>query len=404
MGNANSTPAKDGAEAGSSGNPALAIKRHHSMQTSQDPHSTASPSIRVPLGERQPGAGRLSRTASIFGRASSHDGASTPQRSRSRSGSLTGFLINQRRGSATAAATAATAATAGGTASAAASPGSTHDTSARKQNVFQDAAPSTSPTSSATQQLQQQHQQLGLANYEISSPSAPGSGIETAIRSNSMGPGRARRLTEGLGMPASPGGFDPRNFVSPHPSPSVATHAHYASGLPSHHAAVAVSSGLRVSSGADSPADSTAFSYRASEPQQVPGSVARAPTRHPLFGIGGGTSMFPNTSTSLGTNAAASPPVGGSSPVLSSQPFGLGDNETAQDFDNSSNRPLAALPSYLKIPTAIPSSHVSPSSPPGSIYSQHSDRGHQDQLRSSSPSPVPSTHVGEDGRLRPWTS
>ena len=85
--------------------------------------------------------------------------------------------------------------------------------------------------------------------------------------------------------------------------------------------------------------------------------------------------MFPNVGSSLGTNAAASPPMGGSSPVLSSQPLHLGD--AADDAEGPYRRPTA-LPSYLKIPTAIPSSHVSPNSPPASIYSQHSEQAHLD--------------------------
>lgn len=203
--------------------------------------------------------------------------------------------------------------------------------------------------------------------------------METAIRSNP----RTRRLTEGLTMPPSPGGFDPRNFVSPNLSPSVATHAHYASGLPSHHASMGVSSGLRVASAGIDAETVPATAFKGSEPQQVPGAISRAPTRHPLFGVGG-ASMFTNIGTSLGTNAAASPPVGGSSPIMSSQPMNL---EDGGEEANGSHRPPAALPSYLKIPTAIPSSHVSPSSPPASIYSQHSERfAPSERERSRSPS------------------
>ncbi len=124
-------------------------------------------------------------------------------------------------------------------------------------------------------------------------------------------------------------------------------------------------------------------------------NTARAPTRHPLFGLGG-TSLFPNVGTSLGTNPATSPPIGGSSPVLSSQPLNLAD---AGDDGEPTGRPPAALPSYLKIPTAIPSSHVSPNSPPASIYSQHSDHMHSSSDRHRQRSQSPSLQVPVDDIL-----
>lgn len=238
--------------------------------------------------------------------------------------------------------------------------------------------PSSDAVPSAAKSPLGQDQPNSFASYEISNPAGT-SGIETAIRANP----RTRRLTEGLSVPASPGGFDPRNFVSPYPSPSVATQAHYAAGLPSHHAAVGVSSGLRVSSTGIEVDAVPANTFRGSEPQQVPSTTARAPTRHPLFGVGG-TSLFPNVGNSVGTNPTASPPIGGSSPVLSSQPLNLGD---ANDEPENPQRMPTALPSYLKIPTAIPSSHVSPSSPPSSVYSQHSDRFRASPERQRSPSP-----------------
>ncbi|SPO20353.1 related to SIP2 - subunit of the Snf1 serine/threonine protein kinase complex [Ustilago trichophora] len=369
MGNANSTPAKAGdvsvaGSADTSIDPA--IRRYQSNQIGYGHPATSNNSaagVNPPsaaarqIADRPASGARLGRTASFFGRASSHDGASTPQRNRSRSGSLTGFLATQaqRRGSATAAMIASDAPA---TVKEAREPVATHSSSA------------SSPLSK--DQVNQ------FAGYEISNPTGA-SDIETAIRANP----RTRRLTEGLPLPASPGGFDPRNYVSPHPSPSVATQAHYAAGLPSHHAAVGVSSGLRVSSTGIQAEAIPATTFRGSEPQQVPGATSRAPTRHPLFGVGG-ASMFPNVGTSVGTNAAASPPVGGSSPVLSSQPMNLGDGG---DEPEGSQRPPTALPSYLKIPTAIPSSHVSPNSPPTSIYSQHSDRYRPSSERQRSPSP-----------------
>lgn len=371
MGNANSTPAKAG-DASAAGSTETsfdpAVKRYHSNNIGYGPPPTSGNSAAGihppsaasrPIADRPTSGARLGRTASFFGRASSHDGASTPQRNRSRSGSLTGFLASQRRGSATAAMIA----------------GDAPATVKEGQELAVGVVPSHSP--SASSPLSKDHANQ-FAGFEISNPSN-GSGIETAIRTNP----RARRPTEGLPLPPSPGGFDPRNFVSPHPSPSVATHAHYAAGLPSHHAAVGVSSGLRVSSTGVEAEAVPATVFRGSEPQQVPGTTSRAPTRHPLFGVGG-ASLFPNVGTSVGTNAAASPPVGGSSPVLSSQPMNLGDNGDEQE---GSQRPLTALPSYLKIPTAIPSSHVSPNSPPASIYSQHSDRYRPSAERQRSPSP-----------------
>ncbi|SNX84064.1 related to SIP2 - subunit of the Snf1 serine/threonine protein kinase complex [Melanopsichium pennsylvanicum] len=360
MGNANSIPAKtgDASAAGSteiSGDPA--IKRYPINQLGRGQPAAQGTSAAIPrqMTERPSSAARLGRTASFFGRASSHDGASTPRRNRSRSGSLTGFLAHQRRGSATAAMIAA-------------------DTPA----TVKEAREPTATHSPSALSPQSQDQAYPFGGYDISNP-ASGSGIETAIRANP----RTRRLTEGLLTPATSGGFDPLNYVSPHPSPSVATQAQYAAGLPSHHAPVGVSSGLRVSSTGIEAESVPASAFRGSEPQQVPSTIARAPHRHPLFGVGG-TSLFPGVGTSVGTNPAASPPVGGSSPVLSSQPMNLGDGN--EDVEGSQRR-LTALPSYLKIPTAIPSSHVSPSSPPASIYSQHSDRFRNPSERQRSPSP-----------------
>ncbi|CBQ68087.1 related to SIP2-subunit of the Snf1 serine/threonine protein kinase complex [Sporisorium reilianum SRZ2] len=356
MGNTNSTPVKtdDTAAAGSADSSIdPAFRRYHSHQSGYASQANGTPpssSAARQISDRATSATRLGRTASFFGRASSHDGASTPARNRSRSGSLTGFLATQRRGSATAAMIA----------------GEPSPTLEEGREPI-DYAASKSPLGQDT-----------FSGYEISNP-AGGSGIETAIRANP----RTRRLTEGLSVPAAPGGFDPRHYVSPHPSPSVATQAHYAAGLPSHHAAVGVSSGLRVSSTGIDAAAAPATTFRGSEPQQVPSATARAPTRHPLFGVGG-TSLFPNVGNSLGTNPAASPPIGASSPVLSSQPLNLGD---AGDEPENSQRMPTALPSYLKIPTAIPSSHVSPSSPPTSVYSQHSDRFRASSERQRSPSP-----------------
>ena len=363
MGNANSAPVKAGesSAAGSTDDPA--IKRYYSNQVGYASQSNGaaapypSSSAARPISDRQSSASRLGRTASFFGRASSHDGATTPHRNRSRSGSLTGFLATQRRGSTTAAVTVSDA--------------SATLVEGREPSSDEAYLKSTNPASA--------HDASNpIANYEISNP-ASGSGIETAIRANP----RTRRLTEGLAVPSSPGGFDPRHYVSPHPSPSVATQAHYAAGLPSHHAPVAVSSGLRVSSTSIEADALPASTFRGSEPQQVPGATARALTRHPLFGVGG-TSLFPNAANSVGINSAASPPIGGSSPVLSSQPLNLGD---AADEPETSQRLPAALPSYLKIPTAIPSSHVSPSSPPTSIYSNQSDQFRTPAERQRSPSP-----------------
>ncbi|KAJ1030035.1 hypothetical protein NDA16_000948 [Ustilago loliicola] len=368
MGNANSTPAKAGNAGSNETSIDPAIKRYSSNQIGHgQPHTSnaaaagiASPSATArQTAERSGSGGRMGRTPSFFGRASSHDGASTPQRNRSRSGSLSGYLAAQRRGSATAAMIAADA------------PATVRE--GREPGADHAYSPSTrSPLAKDPHNP--------FAGYEVSNTATgSGSDMETSIRSNP----RTRRLTEDIAMPPSPGGFDPRNFVSPNLSPSVATHAHYASGLPSHHASVGVSSGLRVASGIDAETV-PAMAFRGSEPQQVPGTTSRAPTRHPLFGVGG-TSMFTNVGTSLGTNAAASPPVGDSSPIMSSQPMNLGDGGEEGD---DAHRPPAALPSYLKIPTAIPSSHVSPSSPPASIYSQHSDRyrAPTEQERSRSPS------------------
>lgn len=365
MGNANSTSFKgaDGAAAASADNTIdSTFKRQYSHQTGHvqgngvaavHPSSTAARQT----SDRLSSGSRLGRTASFFGRASSHDGATAPQSTRSRSGSLTGFLVTQRRGSTTAASVA----------------GDVYAAVKEGNEPTSGSVPSASSSS-----LSASNQPNSFAQYEISN-SASGSSIETAIRANP----RTRRLTEGLTLPQSPGGFDPRHYVSPHPSPSVATQAHYAAGLPSHHANVVVSSGLRVSStGIDADA-MPASTFRGSEPQQVPSTAARAPSRHPLFGLGG-TSLFPNVGTSIGTNPAASPPIGGSSPVLSSQPLSMGD---AADESETSQRLPTALPSYLKIPTAIPSSHVSPSSPPTSIYSQHSDRFRTPSERHRSPSP-----------------
>ncbi|GAC99420.1 predicted AMP-activated protein kinase beta subunit [Pseudozyma hubeiensis SY62] len=362
MGNANSTAANIGDASAADTAIDPAIKRYHSHQAAHahsngaaaaHPSSAASRQI----SDRQSSGTRLGRTASIFGRASSHDGATTPQRNRSRSGSLTGFLATQRRGSTTAATTTADA----------------YATVKEGQEPPLDTAPSTSSSSPSAS-----NRDTDFASYEISNP-APGSGIETAIRANP----RTRRLTEGLALPPSPGNFDPRHYVSPHPSPSVATQAHYAAGLPSHHVTTGVSSGLRVSSTGFEAHAVPATTFKGSEPQHVPNVAARAPTRHPLFGVGG-TSLFPNVGTSVGTNPTASPPIGGSSPVLSSQPLITGD---ATDDAEGPQRLPAALPSYLKIPTAIPSSHVHPSSPPASIYSQHSDRFRPSSERQRSPSP-----------------
>ena len=367
MGNANSTPAKAGdfSAAGSTDigiDPVL--KRYPSNRASHGRSSAQGaanppPSAAARQIADRPGAGpRLGRTASFFGRASSHDGASTPQRNRSRSGSLSGFRVLPRRGSATAAMIAGEA------------------PSPVDENRGNTAA--TTSHSPSTSSPLAKDQNSPFVGYEITNPS-DGSDIETAIRSNP----RTRRLTEGLGLPSSPGGFDPRHYVSPHPSPSVATHAHYAAGLSSHHAAVGVSSGLRVSSTGIEAGLVPASSFKGSEPQQVPGTSAKAPTRHPLFGVGG-AGLFPNVGTSLGTNAAASPPIGGSSPVISSQPLSTADG--TEEAENPLRTP-AALPSYLKIPTAIPSSHVSPSSPPASVYSQHADRYRAPSERQRSPSP-----------------
>ncbi|SAM59785.1 related to SIP2-subunit of the Snf1 serine/threonine protein kinase complex [Ustilago bromivora] len=372
MGNANSTPAKPGNAGSNEASFDPALKRYSSNQIGHGRPNTsnaadagvASPSAAARQIAYRSGSGpRMGRTASLFGRASSHDGATTPQRNRSRSGSLSGYLAAQRRGSVTAAMIAGDA----------------------PATVKEGREPPTTDNGSAyspsTRSRLAKDPQTPFAGYEISNTAKEvGTDMETAIRTNL----RTRRLTEGLAMPSSPGGFDPRNFVSTHPSPSVATQAHYASGLPSHHASVGVSSGLRVSStGLDAEAV-PAMVHRGSEPQTVPGATVRAPTRHPLFGVGG-TSMFTNVGTSLGTNAAASPPVGGSSPIMLSQPMNLGDGGEEAD---GPHRPPAALPSYLKIPTAIPSSHVSPSSPPASIYSQHSDRyrAPSEPQRSRSPS------------------
>ncbi|TKY90898.1 hypothetical protein EX895_000896 [Sporisorium graminicola] len=365
MGNTNSTPVKaedtfDAGSAGSTIDPTF--KRYHSHQSGYaSPASGASgaPASSNPsrhTSDRAASGSRLGRTASLFGRASSHDGASTPQRNRSRSGSLTGFLATQRRDSATSAMIG--------------DPSSTVEEGLEPSSDAALSATSKSPLG--------QDPSNAFASYEITNPAGTSS-IETSIRANP----RTRRLTEGLTIPTSPGGFDPRHYVSPHPSPSVATQARYAAGLPSHHAGVGVSSGLRVSSTGIEVTTVPTGAFRGSEPQQVPSATARAPTRHPLFGVGG-ANMFPNVGNSLGTNPAASPPIGGSSPVLSSQPLNVGD---AGDEPENSQRMPTALPSYLKIPTAIPSSHVSPSSPPTSVYSQHSDRFRTSSERQRSPSP-----------------
>uniref|UniRef100_V5ENE2 Association with the SNF1 complex (ASC) domain-containing protein n=1 Tax=Kalmanozyma brasiliensis (strain GHG001) TaxID=1365824 RepID=V5ENE2_KALBG len=362
MGNANSKPDDNAAAAQTDADVDPGFKRYHSHQPGHShPSSQANGAVSGrPITDRPPSGSRLAKTASFFGRASSHDGATTPQRDRSRSGSVTGFLANQRRGSTTAANTTDTPATV-----------------KEGRELPSDAAFSPSPL--AASPTDDKHR--SFASHEISNPSG-GSGIETTIRANP----RTRRLTEGITLPASPGGFDPRHYVSPHPTPSVATQAHYASGLPSHHASVGVSSGLRVSSSGLEAQAAPASSLRGSEPQQVPSATSRAPTRHPLFGVAG-TSLFPNIGISIGTNPAASPPMGGSSPVLSSQPLNMGEGG---DEPEGSQRVLTALPSYLKIPTAIPSSHVSPSSPPpASLYSQPSDRyrtASSEDQRSASPS------------------
>ncbi|KAN0060214.1 galactose metabolism-related protein [Thecaphora frezii] len=343
MGNTNSQPARDSngdpSNLGRSRSPS--VRRYHSIA-----QSNLSAHAQKPGGTGSVGNSRAAaRGTPVFGRISSHDETSSPARTRSRSSSTTGFWAPHRRGSEVAEVRDPFASRLPG----------------RADDVI-DAIPECS----------------------VAAPLNNGSALESVVRKS---PAAMRKLPSELQQlpPSTPQGFDPRNFVSPHPSPSVATHPHYASGLPSHHSATPSSDSGHTSSALGSTVLSHASvrSIGASQPQQVPSTSAHAPHKLPLFGIGGGGggSIFPPVSTSLSTSAATSPPVGNASPVVSSMPQAAQPSET----DSLSPREPAALPSYLKIPTTIPSTYASATTPLADGFGASADL--DDFERSSSPSP-----------------
>ncbi|EPQ29076.1 uncharacterized protein PFL1_03365 [Pseudozyma flocculosa PF-1] len=342
MGNTTSHPAQDPAGGPSDLQRARSpsVRRYHSIAHASLAHT----------GQKAGAALTNSRSATrgtpVFGRISSHDeSSSSPNRSRSRSGSVTGFWSSHRRGS---------------------------DTGDLKEQ---------SPLS---KQVERSEEQISMIpEYEIATPSG-NSALESVVRKS---PSASRKATGDAGTPGTPQGFDPRHFVSPHPSPSVATHAHYASGTPSHHSATGSAGSGQASTssaiGSAVPSHTSVRSIGASQPQQVPSVSAHAHHKLPLFGIGGGAgSMFPQTGNSLSTNAAASPPVSGASPVVSSMPM----SAHPADAESLPSRPPAALPSYLKIPTTIPSTYASATTPLGTAFDASTD--HDEYERSSSPSPL----------------
>ncbi|PWN54431.1 AMPKBI-domain-containing protein [Violaceomyces palustris] len=321
MGNANSTPQKDvgHADQSSSASSPLhrsrspSIKRHisHSAAASSAP---ISPRAWDKAGWSKTAGVKATRNPSAFGRVSSHDGTSGNSPTRSRSSSISGFWSSHRRGS----------------------------------TVQEEGGEALQPSPLGRHSRKKS---IELPDYDISTVSSRSDQASTLP----PGPSRVRKLPDSLGLPPSLGaqGFEPRLVVSPHPSPSVATQAHYASGLPSHlgHSSIGpIFDPSPVASTAGS-GESTPGQYHGSEPQHVPGSAAFAPG--PFAG-----GIFPNVASSLSTTAAASPPAS-SSPVVSSTP-------QSQSADRQAYKPPAALPSYLKIPTTIPSTYASASMSSGS--------------------------------------
>lgn len=168
----------------------------------------------------------------------------------------------------------------------------------------------------------------------------------------------------------SPSAFAPHAIISPYPSPSIATDQRHASGTTSY---------ISPTATADS-----ATATPAATPQTVPPSA----TSTRPFGRGVAAIFANNTGNtpgqSLGSTAAASlastsgtqsPPPTATPQSMSLSPDsaagapGSGDPSFASATDALGRQLSAALPSYLKIPTLIPSKQQQPLLPPSSLPS-----------------------------------
>jgi hypothetical protein len=151
-------------------------------------------------------------------------------------------------------------------------------------------------------------------------------------------------------------GFEPHLAVSPFPSPSVATTSQYASGTSSHLRSSLASHQHSASGGVGG----------VSSPQAISGIAAVAPSQRGIFSDAGGAAESLGTVSS--TPAARSP----SGAITSGGDDGQADDGSGVTRDPLGRQLPAALPSYLKIPTLIPSTYASP---PGSLASSPTRQG-----------------------------